>query len=114
MKFSHDHTRKSHHIQILKQGARFRSPDLHLSGAQFATESVDTTSGQLWTGASVVTDAFFTALDLTSSNFIEVAGGGYGEVVGLRYTHAYVVFEREAREYETFSHFDIFMFQLRQ
>lgn len=72
------------------QGARFPTPDLHLSGAQFATESVDSTSRQGWTTAPVVTDAFFTALNLTS-NFIEVAGGGYGEVVGLRYTHAYWV-----------------------
>ena len=90
----YDHTRKTHHITLLKkQGARFRAPDLHLSGAQFTTESVDSTSGQLWTSASVVTDAFFTALNLTSSNrnFVEVAGGGYGEVVGLRYTHAYWV-----------------------
>jgi hypothetical protein len=50
---------------------------------------------QDWTDAPIVTDAFFTALNLTSSStasgYVEVANGGYGQVVGLRYTQAYWV-----------------------
>ena len=53
-------------------------------------------------------------IDSTSASDLAAAATKPDEPKPGKGDSAYVVFEREARESESFSHFDIFMFQLRQ